>query len=497
MTTGYILIAAILILGGLLATVGDRIGTRVGKARLSLFKLRPKNTAVLVTIFTGTLISASTLAILFAADEGLRKGVFELEDIQRDLRNKREQLKTTETQKSQVETELNQARKEQAQAQQDLQAINKSLQAANAKQQATQAQLNRTVTQQAQTQAQLNRTQGQLGQVVAQYQKAIAELQSVYDEKKNLLAEIEQRKIERQRLYAEAKKAIDEAKTAIANRDRELANRQEAIEQRDQKISQLDQMIQQRNREVVAREQVIATRESRLKELEKQQNYLEQEVARLEKYYQSYRDLRLGKLALVRGQVLAAAVIQVNQPTAARQAVMQLLKEANQNALLELAEPGTNTLNNVEILHFSQDRIEQLIKQINDGREYVMRIFSAGNYVRGEKQIEFFTDTAKNQLVFSGGQVLATTTADPKTMTSYQLRQRLDLLISASQFRARNAGIIENVQIDGTFLRFVSQLRQFDQPLEIKAIAAEDTFTAGPLRVKLVAIVNGQVIFST
>ncbi|QIR39479.1 DUF3084 domain-containing protein [Tolypothrix sp. PCC 7910] len=497
MTTGYILIAAILILGGVLATVGDRIGTRVGKARLSLFKLRPKNTAVLVTIFTGTLISASTLAILFAADEGLRKGVFELEDIQKDLRQKREQLKTAETQKSQVEGELNQARKEQAQARQDLQVINQSLQAANAKQQVTQAQLNRTQKQQAQTQNQLQRTQSQLGQVVAQYQKAISELQSVEDEKKSLLAEIEQRKIERQRLYAEAKKAIDEAKTAIVKRDRELANRQEAIEQRDQKIARLDKLIQQRNQEVAAREEVIAKRESLLKDLEKQQNYLEQEVARLEKYYQSYRDLRLGKLALVRGQVLAAAVVQVTQPTAARQAITQLLQEANQNAILELAEPGTNTLNNVEILHVTPDRIEQLIKQINDGREYVIRIFSAGNYVRGEKQIEFFADSARNQLVFSGGQILASTTADPKTMTSYQLRQRLDLLISASQFRARNAGIIENVQIDGTFLRFVSLLRQSDQPLEIKAIAAEDTFTAGPLRVKLVAVINGQVIFST
>jgi uncharacterized protein (DUF3084 family) len=190
-------------------------------------------------------------------------------------------------------------------------------------------------------------------------------------------------------------------------------------------------------------------------------------------------------------------VIQVRQPAAARQAVIQLLKEANQNAMLELAEPGINTGGNEEILHITQDRIEQLIKQINDGREYVMRIFSAGNYVRGEKQIEFFTDTAKNQLVFSQGQILAATTADPKTMTSYQLRQRLDLLISASQFRARNAGIVENVQIDGTFLRFVSQLRQSDQLLEIKAIASEDTFTAGPLRVKLIAILNGQVIFST
>ncbi|MCC5648769.1 DUF3084 domain-containing protein [Nostoc sp. XA013] len=496
MTTGYILIAAILILGGVIATVGDRIGTRVGKARLSLFNLRPKNTAVLVTIFTGGLISASTLGILFAADEGLRKGVFELEDIQTDLRQKREQLKTAETQKSQVESELNQARIAQAKAQQDLQTINKSLQAANAKQLQTQAQLNRTISQQAQTQTQLQRTQGQLGQVVTQYQKAIAELQSVYNQRKELQTAVEQLKTERQRLYAEAKKAIDEAKTAIEKRDRELANRQEAIEERDRKIAQLDQLIQKRNVEVAAREQVITKRESRLKELEAQQQQLELEVARLEKYYQSYRDLRLGKLALVRGQVLAAGVVRVTQPTAARQAVEQLLQEANRNANLELSEPGANSAN-AELLRFTQERVEKLSQQIEDGQEYVVRIFSAGNYVRGEKQIEFFADTARNELVFSQGAVLATTTADSKTMTSYQLQQRLEILISASQFRARNAGIIENVQVDGTFLRFINQLRQYNQPLEIKAIAANDTYTAGPLRVKLVAIVNGQIIFST
>jgi uncharacterized protein (DUF3084 family) len=496
MTTGYILIAAILILGGVIATVGDRIGTRVGKARLSLFKLRPKNTAVVVTIFTGGLISASTLGILFAADEGLRKGVFELEDIQKDLRNKREQLKTAEAQKSQVETELNQARKEQTKAQQDLQVINKSLQAANAKQRETQAKLNQTISRQAQTQAQLQRTQGRLNQVATQYQQARSELQNVYNQRQALQAAVSQLEAERRRLYAEAKKAIDEAKTAIATRDRELANRQEIIEQRDRKIAQLDKTIQNRNLEIATREKVIATRESRLRELEKQQDYLEQEVARLEKYYQSYQDLRLGKLAVVRGQVLAGAVIQVNQATATRQAILQLLGDANQNALFQLTEPGV-TPENTQILRVTPERVEQLIKQISDGREYVVRIFSAGNYVRGEKQVEFFADAARNVLVFAGGEVLATTTADPKTMTSYQLRQRLDLLISASQFRARNAGIVESVQIDGTFLRFVNQLRQSNQPLEIKAVAAEDTYTAGPLRVRLIAIQNGTVIFST
>ena len=81
MTSAYVLIIAILILGGSIAALGDRIGTKVGKARLRLFKLRPKQTAILITIGTGILISSSTLAVLFALSESLRQGVFELDEI--------------------------------------------------------------------------------------------------------------------------------------------------------------------------------------------------------------------------------------------------------------------------------------------------------------------------------------------------------------------------------------------------------------------------------
>lgn len=69
--------------------MGDRIGTRVGKARLRLFQLRPKQTAVLITIGTGTLISASTLIILFSLSASLRQGVFQLDEI---LKKKDEKL---------------------------------------------------------------------------------------------------------------------------------------------------------------------------------------------------------------------------------------------------------------------------------------------------------------------------------------------------------------------------------------------------------------------
>jgi uncharacterized protein (DUF3084 family) len=166
-------------------------------------------------------------------------------------------------------------------------------------------------------------------------------LQSVYDERKKLQEEIVQQKVESQRLFNVAKLAIDEAKSAIQKRDRELQKRKDAIEYRDRKIAQLDDLIQKRNIEVTAREQIIAQRESRLKELETQQGYLEEEVTRLEKYYQSFRDLRLGKLALVRGQLIASAVVSVQKPEGASQAAIKLLEEANRNSLSRTGQQST------------------------------------------------------------------------------------------------------------------------------------------------------------
>ena len=94
--TGWLLILSLLILGGILSTLGDRLGTRVGKARLSIFKLRPKSTAVLITVFTGSIISAISLAIMVAFNSQLRVGLFELEDIQAKITKREKELKSLE-----------------------------------------------------------------------------------------------------------------------------------------------------------------------------------------------------------------------------------------------------------------------------------------------------------------------------------------------------------------------------------------------------------------
>jgi uncharacterized protein (DUF3084 family) len=61
----------------------------VGKARLSLFNLRPRKTAVVITALTGSLISALSLGLMLLVSERLRVGLFQLDQIQAKVREGR------------------------------------------------------------------------------------------------------------------------------------------------------------------------------------------------------------------------------------------------------------------------------------------------------------------------------------------------------------------------------------------------------------------------
>jgi len=117
--TGWLLILAVLILGGVLSTLGDRLGSRIGKARLSLFRLRPRNTAVLVTVLTGSLISALTLGLMVAVSERLRVGLFQLDQLEARLSNSRKALQTSGAQLARTENQLHQAQGERKRAEAD------------------------------------------------------------------------------------------------------------------------------------------------------------------------------------------------------------------------------------------------------------------------------------------------------------------------------------------------------------------------------------------
>lgn len=563
MTAGYILIFVILVLGGVIATVSDRLGTKVGKARLSLFKLRPRDTAVVVTVMAGSILSALTLGILFATSKPLRNGVFRIDEIQKRLNNARREINQATQEKNRVETELAQARAAQAQAKANLEQINQSLQAANAEQAKTQTKLNSLRAQLNSVEAAKSKTQEQLSQVEAaksqteeqlatveaaksrteaqlklvetarsttraQLDRTENQLKTVSGQKTTLSSEIAQLQSERQQLIEQreqvktqiaqrdaeiakrdAEIAQREAEIAkregeIAKRDAEIASRNELIAQRDKEIAQRAENLASRDRTIVERDKVIAEREALLEtlaqqqaQLEQQQTLLQQQVQVLERDFQAIRE---GTVAIRRGQILAAGVVRILEAGTESRAIDRLLQEANKTTV-GLMQPE-NTKVREQVIQITKAEIDQLISQIKDGQDYVVRIVAGANYLRQEKLIKVFAEAEINRVVFRAGDVIAAVAVDPVAFPDEQVRQQLQQLIEACQFRARLIGVVGGrVQVADnrieTLAGFVDRLQQYDKPLEVRAIAADVTYIAGPLKIDLVALSNGVVVFRT
>ncbi len=456
MVSGYVLILAMLVLGGIIATVGDRIGTKVGKARLSLFNLRPRQTATLVSIATGSVISASTLAILFGISSQLRTGVFELGRIQADLANAEDQLAQALAEQEGVREDLESASTERQRALTRLRDINQSLAQAVKQQRITQQQLQRT-------QTQLQGTRDQLATVSEQ---AVALRQST--------------------------------DSLRAERDR-LVQQQEAIRAQ---IAERDQAIEDLDQSIAERDQAIAERERRLANLQTRQNLLSQQVRDLENQYQG---LFQGSIVLGRNQELLSGVFTINNRSEAQAVVNQLLAEANRRTIQAIA-PGTSL--DQRAIAIGDQEVERLIDRLAVGGDFVIRVLSAANYVIGEPCvvrgeapcIRVFVDAGPNALIYPQGTLLSSVALETPTRTDQELVERMNVLLAATQFIASQNGVIDDTMIIAdnrteTLLRFLTAVQQETQPLDLQTVTLTDLYAAGPIQIDVVASRNGRTLF--
>ncbi len=104
--SGWLFIIFLLLLGGLISTLGDLLGSKIGKARFSILKLRPKKTAILITILTGSLISASSLFLMILVNRQLRVGLFKLGDLEKKLQESKQVLIPLKKERAQLEKKI-------------------------------------------------------------------------------------------------------------------------------------------------------------------------------------------------------------------------------------------------------------------------------------------------------------------------------------------------------------------------------------------------------
>ena len=133
---GVTLILGIAITGGIIAFLGDRIGTRVGKRRMTLWGLRPRYTSIIITILTGILIAGSTLSFLVLISYDVRTALFGMEALKQQTRALTEEVSSKANELEAARSELEKKNAEYAATNARIAAITKELQALQANKQA-------------------------------------------------------------------------------------------------------------------------------------------------------------------------------------------------------------------------------------------------------------------------------------------------------------------------------------------------------------------------
>lgn len=78
---GIYLIGIMIVTGGAIAFIGDKLGTKIGKKRLSIFGLRPRHTSMIITVITGSLITSLTMGTLAVVSKDVRTALFGMEEL--------------------------------------------------------------------------------------------------------------------------------------------------------------------------------------------------------------------------------------------------------------------------------------------------------------------------------------------------------------------------------------------------------------------------------
>src|SRR5690625_1609973 len=100
------LVLLLIVLAGVIAFAGDRLGAFVGRHRLSLFGARPRVTGQIVGVGAGILIMLTTLLVLAAANRSATMTLLNAQEAARELTSLRAEQRVLQSMVSGLEDEL-------------------------------------------------------------------------------------------------------------------------------------------------------------------------------------------------------------------------------------------------------------------------------------------------------------------------------------------------------------------------------------------------------
>jgi uncharacterized protein (DUF3084 family) len=454
---GLTLIAVLVLVGGVIAYLGDKIGMRIGRRRLSLFGLRPKYTSVVITVCTGIIIAGASIAVLTMASQDVRTALFHMKEIKEALTTSEALYKSTKAQLDEVEAQLVAQEKQAAE-------LTLQIQEKTMKYEELDQQLQMVVTQRDATQKELNDAKAALDGITERYEVAKQQYEKATSDLEKAKSDLNATRTQ-----------LNEAVTQLAREEKRYDNMKQINERLDARIKELQETEQH------MREQMALLSEEYETYIRRQEDIITEATKRLQ-------EIQLGDFAFQSGEILLATIIDGGISVEdARGELLTFLRQVDRLALERGASiDGKSSAVKVQ----SEEHFNQVIQTLASRKEkFVVRAVSISNTLVGDPVVVRLM-CFPNELIYRKGEVVSSiivTTKNPADIESALLGLLQNLSIKGLEqgMVTKADGSVGDVSVD-EFLNAMAAIRRLPGPALVSAVADTNIWTAiGPLKVRL------------
>lgn len=488
----FLLLTLLVILGGVIAYLGDWLGRKMGKKRLRIMNLRPRHTAILFTVIMGALIPVITAFALIGVSEPVKEWIVRGPALIREVKTlgaERDTLQTeVSTQRKTLESETNKVKEltnENSNLDKENERIKKETSVAAASLKSAQSRV-----------TELRGVETRLKGVNAGLTKTNADLQKRND---GLVSRNSQ--LDRQ--------ARDLGQQTVAL-SQQVGTLEKDVEDLNTEKERLDRTVDMLKRERAAMDGELFDARSKLitarGELDETKRQLEEAARAFGQLMAGLEAVRESELILRKNEELSRVILPVGLAAAAIRAEIEKLEiMANTAALERGVKPDANdqaaaildrqrrnpdgTLTTITKQQYIDSFVEAIVKS---NEEVVLAAVSFYNYFEddsGKRPVPLEIGLAFNRLIYKKGDVIATASVDASGTDQELVRFLAEFLNSQVRQSAlrngllpiygRNQGIapVPVSQVSA----LISRIKQLGGTVILDAIAAGDTKSADML----------------
>jgi DNA repair exonuclease SbcCD ATPase subunit len=444
------LIGFLIIISGIIAFIGNYVGRRVGKRRVSIIGIRPYWTSMIITIITGMVITTVTILVIVNVSEDMRGALENKAKLQESVNILTEKLRATQSELNIRASELVAAVEYQ----------NK---------------LKGTIEKQSSKVTQLEKQRDSL-------EKQLKERGVAFEESKNKLKELESQR-------ADLALKITNLDKERALLEKEISNLKFKLENAEKEMGKLGVQRKLLLQQVEEDKAELERYKEEIKTYRKEAENLKKEIASKE---EKLALLRRQRILFQGGEVLVAETI--NGPKGeedAKEVVEDLIKKAEEIIKARYEQINESPPKIDSLITYNPSDVEFAIKSLREPQRLI-RIRIVNNTLVGE-EVRLVVESLKSKLVFKRNELIAFRFISSK-LPRDRIIDEINLLLEQVKKESLKRGMIPD-PITGSIgdipyetilnlaVRIKVQYSKVGSALVVTK-SNKDIYTAGPIDIK-------------